>query len=61
MGFELAVPGIKWLQAYALDHTATGMSILLISCSLCNISVHCLDCEMEMNSRPDNKWEKELL
>jgi len=60
MGFEPVSPEIKCLQAYALDHTATGMSISLISFSLCENSVHCLDCVMEMNRMPD-KWEKELL
>ena len=40
MGFEPVIPGIKCLQAYPLDHTATGMSISLISCSLCDNSVH---------------------
>jgi hypothetical protein len=61
VGFEPMIPGIKWLQAYALDHTATGMSISLIGCSLFDNSVHCLDCITEMNRMPDDKWEKELL
>jgi hypothetical protein len=61
MRFEPVIPGMKWLQAYALDHTATGMGISLISCSLFDNSVHCLDCITEMNSMPNNKWEKELL
>jgi len=60
MGFEPMIPEIKCLQAYALDHTATGMSISLISCSLCDNFVH-LDCVMKMNRIPDNKLEIELL
>ena len=43
IGFEIMIPGIKWLQAYALEHTATGKSISLISCSLFDNPVHCLD------------------
>jgi len=30
-GFEPAIPGIKWVQTYALDHTATSIGSIGVS------------------------------
>jgi hypothetical protein len=30
-GFEPAIPAIKWLQTYTLDHTAPGVGLLILT------------------------------